>query len=59
MYHGLVKPIAKTTFERVNQKDFDALLKDCVPHVYHRCGGQHPPAANATIVRRFAAGSNA
>ena len=36
MYHAIVKRIAKKNFERVNQKDFDALLKDCDPHVYHR-----------------------
>jgi len=41
MYHAIVKRIAKRNFERVNQKDFDALLKDCVPNVYHRLGGQH------------------
>ncbi len=41
MYHAVVKRIAKKNFERVNQKDFDALLKDCVPNVHHRFGGQH------------------
>ncbi len=41
MYHAIVKRIAKKNFERVNQKDFDALLKDCVPNVHHRFGGRH------------------
>jgi len=41
MYHAIVKRIAKKNFERVNQRDFDSLLKDCVPHVYHRFGGPH------------------
>jgi ketosteroid isomerase-like protein len=41
MYHALVKRIAKKNFERVNQRDFASLLKDCVPHVYHRFGGTH------------------
>ena len=41
MYHTIVKRIAKRNFERVNQKDFDSLLKDCVPDVYHRFGGTH------------------
>ena len=41
MYRAIVKRIAKKNFERVNQKDFDALLKDCVPNVHHRFGGQH------------------
>jgi ketosteroid isomerase-like protein len=41
MYHAILKRIAKRNFERVNQKDFDALLNDCVPTVYHRFGGQH------------------
>ena len=36
-----VKRIANRNFERVNQTDFDALLKDCVPNVYHRFGGHH------------------
>lgn len=41
MYHAIVKRIAKKNFMRVNQKDFDALLKDCVPNIHHRFGGQH------------------
>jgi hypothetical protein len=35
MYHAIVKRIAKRNFERVSKKDFDALLKDCIPRVYH------------------------
>jgi ketosteroid isomerase-like protein len=41
MYHAIVKRIAKKNFERVNQRDFASLLKDCVPNVYHRFGGTH------------------
>lgn len=41
MYHAIVKRIAKKNFERVNQKDFEALLKDCVPNVHHQFGGNH------------------
>ena len=41
MYHAIVKRIAKRIFERVNERDFEALLKDCAPNVYHRFGGQH------------------
>jgi hypothetical protein len=41
MYHAIVKRIAKKNFERVNQRDFDSLLKDCVPNVHNRFGGTH------------------
>lgn len=41
MYHAIVKRIATKNFERVNQKDFDALLKDCVPDIHHRFYGSH------------------
>jgi ketosteroid isomerase-like protein len=41
MYHAIVKQIARKNFERVNQKDFDALVKDCVPDVRHRFYGSH------------------
>lgn len=41
MYHAIVKRIARKNFLRVNQKDYEALLKDCAPNVYHRFGGQH------------------
>ena len=41
MYHAIVKRIAKKNFLRVNEKDYEALLKDCVPNVHHRFGGQH------------------
>ncbi|WP_326556831.1 nuclear transport factor 2 family protein [Micromonospora sp. NBC_01796] len=41
MYHAIVKRIATKNFNRVNEKDYDALLKDCVPDVYHRFGGDH------------------
>ena len=41
MYHAIIKRIAEKNFERVNQRDFDSLLKDCVPNVHHRFGGTH------------------
>jgi ketosteroid isomerase-like protein len=41
MYHAIVKRIAAKNFTRVNDKDYDALLKDCAPDVYHRFGGSH------------------
>jgi hypothetical protein len=41
MYHAIVKQIARKNFERVNQKDFDALVKDCAPGVHHRFYGSH------------------
>jgi ketosteroid isomerase-like protein len=42
MYHAIVKRIARRNFERVNDKDYDALLADCAPDVHHRFGGNHP-----------------
>ena len=41
MYHSIVKRFARKNFERVNQRDFTSLLKDCVPNVYHRFSGTH------------------
>ncbi len=41
MYHAIVKRIARKNFLRVNQKDYDSLLKDCAPNVHHRFGGTH------------------
>jgi ketosteroid isomerase-like protein len=41
MYHAIVKRIAIKNFERVNDHDYDAVLKDCVPDLHHRFGGQH------------------
>src|SRR5579875_3759469 len=41
MYHAMVKRIARKNFERVNQRDFRSLLKDCVPNVVHSFGGNH------------------
>ena len=41
MYHYIVKRIARKNFERVNRKDYDAVLKDCVPNIHHRFGGSH------------------
>jgi hypothetical protein len=39
MYHAIVKRIARKNFERVNQKDLDALVKDC--DIHHRFYGSH------------------
>jgi ketosteroid isomerase-like protein len=36
-----VKRIAKRVFALVDEKDCEALLKDCAPNVYHRFSGQH------------------
>ena len=41
MYHAIVKRIATKNFERVNDHDYDALLKDCAPDIHHRFGGHH------------------
>ncbi len=41
MYHAIVKRIARKNLTRVNAKDFNELLKDCVPDVHHRFGGRH------------------
>jgi ketosteroid isomerase-like protein len=42
MYHAVVRRIAARNFERVNDKDYDALLEACTPNVHHRFGGDHP-----------------
>jgi len=41
MYHTIVKRIVRKNFLRINQKDFDAVLKDCAPDIRHRFGGTH------------------
>lgn len=41
MYHSIVKRIATTNFQRVNDGDYDTLLAGCVQHVHHRFGGTH------------------
>jgi ketosteroid isomerase-like protein len=41
MYHTIVKKIARRNFERVNTKDYEALLADCAPNICHRFGGMH------------------
>lgn len=41
MYHAIVKRIARKNFERVNQRDFGALLKDCAVNIHHRFYGSH------------------
>jgi ketosteroid isomerase-like protein len=41
VYHALVKRISLRNFERVNQKDYEPLLRDCRPDVHHRFGGDH------------------
>lgn len=42
MYHTIVKRIATKNFTRVNDHDYDSLLKDCAPDIHHRFGGDHP-----------------
>jgi ketosteroid isomerase-like protein len=42
MYHSIVKRLATRNFERVNDKDYDALLRDCAPDIHHRFAGNHP-----------------
>jgi hypothetical protein len=58
MYHAIVKQIARKNFERVNQKDFDALLKDCVPDVHHRFYGSHALSGERHDREALAAGSS-
>lgn len=41
MYHAIVQRIAIRNFLRVNEKDYDALLKNCAPDIHHRFGGNH------------------
>jgi ketosteroid isomerase-like protein len=41
MYHAIVKHITRNTFERLNQRDFESILKDCAPNIRHRFGGTH------------------
>lgn len=41
MYHAVVKRVAKKNFMRVNDQDYEALLKDCAPTIHHRFGGNH------------------
>ena len=41
MYHGIVKRIARKNFERVNSKEYEAILRGCAPHIHHRFGGAH------------------
>jgi ketosteroid isomerase-like protein len=41
MYHSIVKRIARKNFQRVNERDFDALLEGCATNIHHRFGGHH------------------
>jgi ketosteroid isomerase-like protein len=41
MYHSIVKHIATQNFERVNNHDYDAVLKACTSDIRHRFGGHH------------------
>ena len=41
MYHTIVKRIATRNFERVNEHDYDAILKNCAADIHHRFGGHH------------------
>ena len=51
MYHAIVKHITRNTFERLNQRDFESILKDCAPNIRHRFGGTHALAATVMIAR--------
>ena len=41
MYHAMVKRIARKNFSRVNEKNFNAILRDCKADIHHRFGGRH------------------
>ena len=41
MSHLIVKKTADTDFERVDQHDYEAVLKDCISNVKHRFAGEH------------------
>jgi ketosteroid isomerase-like protein len=41
MYHWIVEKIALRNFERVNDHDYEAVLKACAPDIHHRFGGHH------------------
>jgi ketosteroid isomerase-like protein len=41
MYHYIVKKTAVRNFTRVNEHDYDAVLKSCAPDIHHRFGGHH------------------
>ena len=41
MYHAIVRRIARRNFELVNQRDFEGVLKECSPDIYHRFAGRH------------------
>ncbi len=41
MYHSIVKKIALKNFERVNRKEYAAVLAGCAPRIRHRFGGDH------------------
>lgn len=56
MYHAIVKRIARRNFLRVNDKDYDALLRDCAPDIHHRFGVIMHWAANVMTGRRFVNG---
>ena len=41
VYHTIVAHISRNQFERVNRKDYAAILNDCTPNIHHRFGGNH------------------
>ena len=41
MYHAIVERIARKNFERVNRKEYAAVLAGCHPRIRHRFGGEH------------------
>ncbi|WP_163549176.1 nuclear transport factor 2 family protein, partial [Candidatus Frankia nodulisporulans] len=42
MYHAIVRRIATRNFERVNDKDYETILRTCTEDIRHRFGGDHP-----------------
>jgi ketosteroid isomerase-like protein len=41
IYHAIVKRFALRNFALVNQKDYAAVLKGCLPGIHHRFSGEH------------------
>lgn len=42
MYRAVVRRIATRNFERVNNQEYETILKGCTEDVRHRFGGNHP-----------------
>lgn len=41
MYHSIVARLARTNFDRVNRKRYDAVLAGCASNIRHRFAGAH------------------